>query len=217
MIDGVIFDMDGLMFDTEPIWTRVWAPVLATIGREYPHGLANAVRGTSGASMEAVLGRFVPGADTTYIREAAYAMVHEELRKGAPKKPGLDELLAYLAEQGVPMAVASSSALEVIRMNLANGGVSDYFGELFSGAGMAHPKPEPDIFLNTAQAMGVAPARTLVLEDSLSGVHAGVAGGFVTVMVPDLVAADEFAREHAACICNDLVEVRDLLASGKLG
>ena len=111
MIDGVIFDMDGLMFDTEPIWTRVWAPVLATIGREYPHGLANAVRGTSGASMEAVLGRFVPGADTTYIREAAYAMVHEELRKGAPKKPGLDELLAFLAEQGVPMAVASSSAL----------------------------------------------------------------------------------------------------------
>ena len=101
-------------------------------------------------------------------------------------------------------------------MNLANGGVSGYFGELFSGAGMAHPKPEPDIFLNTAQAMGVEPARTLVLEDSLSGVHAGVAGGFVTVMVPDLVEPDDFAREHADCICADLLEVRDLLAAGKL-
>ncbi|MDO4798417.1 MAG: HAD family phosphatase [Coriobacteriales bacterium] len=217
MIAGVIFDMDGLMFDTEPIWTRTWEPALATVGREYPHGLANAVRGTSGKSMEAVLSRFVPGADVTRVRETAYALVHEELRKGAPKKPGLNELLAYLAEQGVPMGVASSSALEVIEMNLANGGVREYFGKLFSGAGMAHPKPEPDIFLDTAQAMGIEPANTLVLEDSLSGVRAGVAGGFVTVMVPDLVAPDDFAREHAACICNDLLEVRDLLASGKLG
>jgi HAD superfamily hydrolase (TIGR01509 family) len=214
MIEGAIFDMDGLMFDTEPIWTRVWEPVLATIGIAYPHGLANAVRGTSGKSMEAVINRFAPEADAAYVREKAYEMVHEELKKGAPKKPGLDELLAYLAGEGVPMAVASSSALDVIDMNLANGGVRDYFTERFSGVGMAHPKPEPDIFLNTAEAMGVNPARTLVLEDSLSGVRAGVAGGFVTVMVPDLVAPDDFAREHAAAICSDLLEVRDRLAAG---
>ncbi|MBP3894713.1 MAG: HAD family phosphatase [Atopobiaceae bacterium] len=217
MIEGAIFDMDGLMFDTEPIWTRVWEPVLATIGIEYPHGLANAIRGTSGKSMEAVINRFAPEADATYVREKAYEMVHAELHKGAPKKPGLDELLAYLKEQGVPMGVASSSSLDVIEMNLNNGGVRDYFSELFTGVGMANPKPAPDIFLNTAAAMGVDPARTLVLEDSLSGVHAGVAGGFITVMVPDLVAPDDFARENTACICRDLLEVRDLLAEGKLG
>ena len=217
MIEGAIFDMDGLMFDTEPIWTRTWEPVLATIGIAYPHGLANAVRGTSGKSMEAVINRFAPEADAAYVREKAYEMVHEELAKGAPKKPGLDELLAFLAEQGVPMGVASSSSLEVIEMNLVNGGVREYFSELFTGVGMANPKPAPDIFLNTAAAMGVDPARTLVLEDSLSGVHAGTAGGFVTVMVPDLVAPDDFAREHATAICKDLLEVRDLLAAGKLG
>lgn len=217
MIEGAIFDMDGLMFDTEPIWTRVWEPVLATIGIAYPHGLANAVRGTSGKSMEAVINRFAPEADATYVREKAYEMVHAELEKGAPKKPGVDELLAFLKEQGVPMGVASSSSLQVIEMNLANGSVREYFDELFTGVGMTHPKPEPDIFLNTAEAMGVDPAKTLVLEDSLSGVHAGVAGGFITVMVPDLVAPDDFARENAACICKDLIEVRDLLAAGKLG
>ena len=103
MIEGAIFDMDGLMFDTEPIWTRTWAPVLATIGIEYPEGLADAVRGTSGKSMEAIINRYAPEADATYVREKAYEMVHEELKKGAPKKPGLDELLAYLAEQGIPM------------------------------------------------------------------------------------------------------------------
>ena len=217
MIEGAIFDMDGLMFDTEPIWTRTWEPVLATIGIEYPEGLADAVRGTSGKSMEAIINRYAPEADATYVREKAYEMVHEELKKGAPKKPGLDELLAYLAEQGVPMAVASSSSLDVINMNLENGGVGDYIGERFTGVGMANPKPAPDIFLNTAAAMGVDPSHTLVFEDSLSGVRAGVAGGFITVMVPDMLAPDDFAREHAAAICKDLFEVRDLLAAGKLG
>lgn len=217
MIEGAIFDMDGLMFDTEPIWTRTWAPVLATIGIEYPEGLADAVRGTSGKTMEAVISRFAPEADASYVREKAYEMVHEELRKGAPKKPGLDELLTYLKEQGIPMAVASSSSLEAIGLNLTNGGVREYFSELFTGVGMANPKPAPDIFLNTAAAMGVDPAHTLVFEDSLSGVRAGVAGGFITVMVPDMLAPDDFARENAACICKDLFEVRDLLAAGKLG
>lgn len=217
MIEGAIFDMDGLMFDTEPIWTRTWAPVLATIGIEYPEGLADAVRGTSGKTMEAVIKRFAPEADAAYVREKAYEMVHEALHKGAPKKPGLDELLAYLQEQGVPMAVASSSSLEAIGINLTNGVVREYFSELFSGVGMANPKPAPDIFLNTAEAMGVDPAKTLVLEDSLSGVRAGVAGGFITVMVPDMLAPDDFARENAAAICEDLLEVRDLLAEGKLG
>lgn len=217
MFEGAIFDMDGLMFDTEPIWTESWAPALASVGKEYPHGLANAVRGTSGKSMEAIISRFVPDVDAALVREKVYAMVHARVQQGVPKKPGLDELLAYLAEQGVPMAVASSSALEVIKTNLANGGVSEYFGELVTGAGMAHPKPEPDIFLKTAEAMGVDPARTLVFEDSLSGVRAGVAGGFLTIMVPDLVAPDDYAKEHAALICSSLLEVRDQLAAGALG
>ena len=217
MIEGVIFDMDGLMFDTEPVWTRMWEPTLATIGERVPEGLPDAARGTSGKSMEAVISRFLPNVDAASVRETLFAKAHDEIAKGVPKKPGLDELLAFLAEQGVPMGVASSSALEVIEMNLTNGGVREYFSELFTGVGMANPKPAPDIFLNTAAAMGVDPARTLVLEDSLSGVHAGTAGGFITVMVPDLVAPDDFAREHAACICKDLFEVRDLLAAGRLG
>ncbi len=217
MVEAVIFDMDGLMFDTEPIWTDVWAPILADLGFEYPHGLANAVRGTSGKSMDAIINRFIPEVDASEVRVRAYARVHEIVMQGVPKKPGLDELLAYLKEQQIPLAVASSSALDVIESNLTNGNVREYFEHLFSGNGMANPKPAPDIFLNAAEAIGANPANTLVLEDSLSGVHAGVDGGFITVMVPDLIAPDDYAREHAACICNNLIEVRDALASGELG
>ena len=124
-------------------------------------GLANAVRGTSGASMEAVLGRFVPGADTTYIREAAYAMVHEELRKGAPKKPGLDDLLEYLHDCAIPLAVASSNTKEAIRNNLVNGHIDQYFDVLLSGEALGRGKPDPLIFLETAKLLGTDPSRTI--------------------------------------------------------
>lgn len=217
MLEGVIFDMDGLMFDTEPIWSDVWAPIIEDMGSTCPTELADAVRGTSGKSMEAIIHRFVPNVDATAVRERAYEMVHEQVLKGVPKKRGLDELLDCLAEMDVPLAVASSSALEVIEMNLQNGGIRERFGHLFTGVGMANPKPAPDLFLATAKAMGTDPANTLVLEDSLSGVRAGVAGGFLTVMVPDMVAPDDYAREHATMICSDLLEVRDAIEAGRLG
>ena len=217
MVEGVIFDMDGLMFDTEPVWTKAWTPTLAAIGKEFIPELADAARGTSGKSMEAVINRFLPDDDAAYIRELLFATAHRMMASGVPKKPGIDELLAYLSEQGVPMAVASSSSPELIAMHLENGGVRECFTKLVSGVGLSHPKPEPDIFLMAAEALGVDPAKSLVLEDSLSGVHAGVAGGFITVMVPDMVAPDDFAKENASRICKDLFEVRDLLEAGELG
>lgn len=214
MVEGVVFDMDGLMFDTEPVWTRAWTPTLGAVGREFIPELADAARGTSGKSMEAVIHRFLPDEDAAYIRELLFATAHRMMASGVPKKPGLDELLTFLTENEVPMAVASSSSPELIAMHLETGGVREYFSKLVSGVGMSHPKPEPDIFLKAADALGVDPAKTLVLEDSLSGVHAGVAGGFITVMVPDMVAPDDFARENATRICKDLFEVRDLLIAG---
>ena len=216
MIEGVVFDMDGLMFDTEPVWTLAWTPTLATVGLEFNPEMADACRGTSGKSMEAVIHRFLPDQDATYLRETLFATAHQMMKEGVPKKPGLDELLAFLSERDIPMAVASSSSPELIALHLENGGVRAYFSKLVSGVGMSHPKPEPDIFLMAAEALGVEPARTLVLEDSLSGVRAGVAGGFVTVMVPDMVAPDDYAREHAARICESLFEVRELLAADAL-
>lgn len=205
------------MFDTEPVWTRAWTPTLATIGLDFIPELADAVRGTSGTSMEAVIHRFLPETDAPRLRETLYATAHEMMAAGVPKKPGLDELLTFLSARGVPLAVASSSSLEMIDRHLQNGGVREHFSKLVSGVGMAHPKPEPDIFLRAADELGVEPARTLVLEDSLSGVRAGVAGGFVTVMVPDLVEPTDELRQLVSRVCADLLEVRDLLEAGELG
>ena len=218
MVEGVIFDMDGLMFDTEPIWTEAWRPALAQFGLELPDGMSDAMRGTSGSSAFRVMRSFLgEDADVAGIWGALRAEALRELERGVAKKPGLDELLLFLKERGVPMAVASSSPTSLIEMNLANAGVAEYFSCTISGDDAERPKPDPQVFLVAAERLGCDPARTLVLEDSLNGVRAGAAGGFITVMVPDMVAPTDEIRGLYTCCCKDLLEVRDLLSAGTLG
>ena len=218
MIQGVIFDMDGLMFDSEVIWYECWAPALGRYGYELPAGLADDCRGRSREGTVEVLARYlgegVPaGAIIDELRRIACARIESEVRK----KPGLDELLAWLGAHGVPCAVASSSPRSLIERCLANAGIADAFSGVMSGEEVERSKPDPEVFLKAAEQIGVAPESALVLEDSPAGVRAGRAGGFVTVMVPDMTApTPDLAELYDAC-CESLLEVRDRLEAGTLG
>ena len=128
MIKGVIFDMDGLMFDTERIWATLWKPALATLGLSYKEGLDAAARGSAGDSMRAVLRRFYgPDCDTDAIMDALHAQAETAFQAPPPKKPGLDELIAYLEAQHIPMVVASSSRMASILRHLNNWHMTDHF------------------------------------------------------------------------------------------
>ena len=187
MIQGVIFDMDGLMFDTERIWATLWEPALAGLGLSYKEGLDEAARGTAGDSMRAVLRRFYgPDCDPDRIIEALHKQGETAFLAPPPKKPGLDEILAWLEQRHIPMVVASSSRMASIRHHLDGWGLTHYFKAVISGEQFTSSKPDPEIFYRAAEMLGTAPEHTLVLEDSYNGVRAGAAGGFVTVMVPDL-------------------------------
>ena len=217
MIKGVIFDMDGLMFDTERIWATLWKPALATLGLPYKEGLDDAVRGTAGDSMRAVLRRFYgENCDTDAIIAALHAQAEIAFQAPPPKKPGLDELIAYLEAQHIPMVVASSSRMASILRHLNNWHMTDHFKALISGEQFSASKPDPEIFLRAAEALGTVPGRTLVLEDSYNGVRAGAAGGFVTVMVPDLAQPDDEMRRLYPAACARLHEVRWMLEEGRL-
>ena len=218
MIEGVIFDMDGLMFDTEPLWTVAYDEVLPKFGiPEVPPDMPDALRGSSGETTYRILRQFLgEDIDAPAIWAEEKAVVHRMLEQGVEKKPGLDELLAYLKEHDIPMAIASSSPAETIAMDLANAGVTEYFGYTISGEEVQRPKPDPQVFLVAAKKMGLDPAKTLVLEDSLNGVRAGAAGGFITVMVPDMIAPTDEIRAIYSRECASLYEVRDLLEAGEL-
>ena len=201
MFDGVIFDMDGLMVDTEPVWMECWEPALAHFGYAVPPGLAEAVRGSAGDTASRIIHEMVsPQLDTKAFWAYFSSLAEEIFAKGVEKKPGLDELLAFLGERGVPCAVASSSSKQGIERNLRFIGALDRFEAVVPSSEVAHAKPAPDVFLEAARRLGTEPARTMVLEDSFNGVRAGAAGGFFTVMVPDLARPDDEIRACArAC------------------
>ena len=218
MIDGVIFDMDGTMFDTERMWAAFWEPALAALGLPYREGLAEAVRGTAGVTTRNVVRQFYgPDCDAEAIVDSLHRVADEVFFSApVPKKPGLDALLAWLKARHIPMAVASSSREAMIRHNLDVWGLTQDFTAIVSGQHVAHSKPDPEIFLLTAQKLNVEPSRCLVLEDSYNGVRAGAAGGFVTVMVPDLVPADDEMKRLYTMECASLEEVLEKLKAGEI-
>ena len=204
MIEGVIFDMDGLMFDTERLWDTFW-PAFYAGGR-----------GLAGEKLKAHLRAFFPGVDAQKMLDKVWQIGQARFAQGVPCKPGLQELLTLLEERGIPRIVASSSPRAMIEQNLQTTGTARYFHDVVCGADVQHSKPAPDIFLEAARRLRVDIRHCLVLEDSFNGVRAGHAAGAVTVMVPDLAAPDDEMRRLYTRCCRDLYEVRDLLRDGTL-
>ena len=167
--------------------------------------------------MRAVLRRFYgPDCDTDANIEALHAQAEKAFQAPPPKKPGLDELIAWLEAQHIPMVVASSSRMASILRHLNNWNMTGHFKAVISGEQFTSSKPDPEIFKRAAEALGTQPGRTLVLEDSYNGVRAGARGGFVTVMVPDLSPADDEMRRLYTAECKDLHEVKQMLKTGRL-
>ena len=185
MINGVIFDMDGLMFDTERMWATFWKPALAALGLEYKEGLAEAERGTAGETSRNIVRQFYgEDCDATPSSTAAPS-ADEEFQKPVPKKPGLDELLAWLDANHIPMAVASSSRVHVIEGNLNNWGLTHYFKRWYPAAGQTLQARPGDLPAGGGKA-GHRPRPHAGAGGQLQRRAGRARGGFVTMMVPDL-------------------------------
>ena len=213
MVQGVIFDMDGLMFDSEPIWRQCWPPAFERAGLEMIPELPELVPGMSRlGTIDYVSELYGGDPRATEAVENYYTIAIERFfENGAPAKKGLIELLERLSELGIPRAVASSSARALVENNLRHAGLENAFDIIVSGDMGLASKPAPDIFLEAARQLGSDPAETLVLEDSENGIRAAVAGGFVPVFVPDISHVSDEVRAQAAYVCDSLLEVRDIL------
>lgn len=187
MADAVLFDMDGVVLDTEKLYTRFWQEAANALGypmtKEQALGMRSLNRGAGLAKMQTYFG---PDVDYDKIREKRIELMDAFVAKeGVTVKPGVRELLAYLKTQGIKTAIATSSPMERTLLYLTSVGLQDSFDELVSGYMVEKGKPEPDIFLYAAKKLGVEPRRCMVLEDSPAGILAAHRAGCKPVMVPD--------------------------------
>ena len=197
MLKGAIFDMDGLMFDTEQIWQKNWNAIAAERGITLADEFKYNICGTSGRKMDEVCEKYYGVEDGSIISSDCKKRVHDDLKVFTPEKPGIHEILEFFKENGVRMAVASSSSEEIIRRNLFNTKTEDYIEAIVSGIGMKNSKPAPDIFLKAAEMLGIDPKDCYVFEDAFNGVTAGYNAGCRVIMIPDMSQPTEEIRAMA--------------------
>ena len=213
---GAIFDMDGLLLDTERLYIKAMEQAARRFGVPHTQELEDALAGTNGAQAEAVLRRFFPSVDAAALLKACNDQVWEWLAEQVPLKPGARELPLFLRERGIRTAVASSTAKDLVLRNLRLAGILDCFDAVVSGQEVEHGKPAPDIFLTAAERIGCAPEDCYVFEDGINGALAGLAAGCATVMIPDLFQPTEELRKNCAGIFKSLSEAREAVERGKL-
>ena len=213
MIEAVLFDMDGLMFDTERMYQKAWLQAGRQMGAPMEPEIVDRLRGRNREGCARVC-REVFGEDFDFdaMRTACRALMARWIEEdGLPVKPGLYELLAELERRGIPAVLATSTTRDSAWGHLQRAKVDRYFLGAVCGDEVSHSKPDPEVFLKAAALAGRDPARCMVLEDSPAGVRAGAAAGCFTVMVPDLTAPDEELKKLADEILPGLRDVIPLL------
>ena len=214
-ICALVFDMDGLMLDTEPIYKRAWQRA----GRELGYDLDDEFYAT-------LVGRPNPDGEAELMRKFGAAFPLGAFRSSWPllwraeadaggiaTKPGLAELLAFADERRLPVAVATSSDAEYTELTLRTAGLDGRLRVRVTGEQVAHGKPAPDIYLEAARRLGCEPQQCVALEDSNAGIIAASGAGMIALMIPDLVPPSEAARDAAFRVLPSLVEARGVIAA----
>lgn len=210
---AVIFDMDGTMFDTEYLASKAWKRAGEELNYSITEDILSQVRGRNITDAIRIFSEIF-GTDQVYknakvLRDRYVADMIKQ--NGIPIKKGLFELLSFLRETHTKMAVATSSECERAKKCLTAAGVYDYFDAHIYGDMVTNSKPNPDIFLMAARQLDVRAEECLVLEDSKSGIRAGKNAGMYPILIPDLTPPDKEMTEDASLICNDLMEVLEVL------
>ncbi|HET6972349.1 MAG TPA: HAD family phosphatase [Phenylobacterium sp.] len=212
-VHAVVFDMDGLLVDTEVVVFRAMQRAAGNIGSEMPFSTFQRMVGLQHAASDLILlEHFGEGFDLDAWSAAVSAHFREEMTAGIALKTGVLEILDHLDAVGMPRAIATSSSLQAVRQSLGPHSLVDRFHALITRDVQTRGKPHPEPFLKAAEALGVDPADCLALEDSHNGVRAAAAAGMMTVMVPDMLDPTEEMQTLTVRIARDLHEVRGLLA-----
>ena len=210
---AVIFDMDGVLFDTEAVCMQAWMDVAKKWGLpDMEEVFPQCIGLNANDSRQIVFQAYGEHFDYPLFRKHAAAWFQAYVEKnGLPVKPGVHEILEWLKTYGYAVGLASSTREESVRSYLKRTGLEDYFSVVAAGDMVEHSKPLPDIYLLACERLGVEPEQTYAIEDSPNGIRSAHAAGMCPIMVPDMIAPDEEMGRLSYIILKDLIEVRDFL------
>ena len=212
-IKAVIFDMDGVITDTEKLLVKYWCRAANELGFPFEPRHAIEIRSLAGKYTEPLLkGYFGENFDYAAVRARRIELMNEDIEKnGLEKKKGLDNLLDFLGQNGFKRAVAT--ATDVVRASayLKKLNVYDKFDRIICASMVENGKPKPDIYLYAAQQLGFSPDECIALEDSPNGVTSAFTAGCKTIMVPDLTEPDDELLKKLFRKCRDLDEVKTFM------
>ena len=216
-MDAVIFDLDGLLADTEIISLKVYQELLKDVGILFTEETYS--REYSGHREEENVQRFLDTYDLPWnfdqTLEKVYELEARILAKGVNLKKGAKNLLAFLQREGIPIALATSSVESRARMILDSNGILSLFDHLVFAKDVKRSKPYPDIFLKACSDLNVLPENCIVLEDSEAGIEAAYRAGIPVICIPDLKMPAQSFLNKTEQVFQDLDAVRDYLESKK--
>lgn len=209
---NVIFDMDGVIFDSERAYIELYRELAPRYGLTDEAAVYRACMDSIGVTRAKTREIFIEavGHDFDYYRYRED--VQEELNKREfALKPGVFELFDWLIETGAHIALASSTRWESVSQMLDHAGLTSYFDAIVCGDMVSRSKPDPEIFLTAAERLGADPSDCYVIEDSYNGIRAAHAAGMHPIMVPDILQPDEEIRGLAEVVLPTLIDVKDYL------
>lgn len=215
MVSGIIFDMDGVLIDSERQSNEGWLWAAGQLGVDMPIWLIDSFKGAPAELCCKFFDDYYNGViDYWEAKELRTQHVYKiRETEGIPVKKGVKDIFEYIRNNGLKCAVATSTRRESAEKTLHEIGVWDYLDAVVYGDEVEHGKPEPDIFLRAAKAIGVNPSEAVVVEDSINGIKAGYAADMRVVHIPDTIAIDDDIRKLTYMVCDDLNGLIDVVES----
>lgn len=215
MIQAVIFDMDGVLFDTERLMKEGWLKAAEKMNFTLTEEHLKQMRGGSRTRNALLFQEWYNGKidyNEGRVLRSQYVDTYVE-KYSMPEKKGLKELLSYLKEENILCAIATSTNRKRASRYWDMTGITDFFAGSVCGDEVTNSKPDPEIFLTAAAKLGISPQNCMIVEDSINGLKAARASGAVTCMVPDLTPYTSDLKPVCDHVCEDLTACISLISS----